>query len=694
MAMSKRVTANLAEAFATAVLVLFLIDALTWPAAAPEVTIGQSRFGNVFHPAEPLTVGVTSAAEQLHWSLTDFDGVEVLKGETVARGGRAQIEIPPPAVGYFELEIGMPGGAGKGSARTSFVVLPAAETLEATSPFGIVTHFAQGWDPAIIPLIGRAGIAHVRDEQYWAQVEQQRGTFTFPPRLTGYMEQIAANGLDPLIVLSFANPGYDHGVTPFTEDGRAGYARYGQAVLDRYGRQIQAVEIWNEYNGSFCKGPACDDRPLHYTRMLAKAYRGIKASHPEVIVAGGAAVTIPMPYLQSVFAAGGLSFMDVLVIHPYGSTPERVGSQIIEIRDLLARFGHPAMPIWITEFGQGRATPEGRREAANYLVRMATALLAAGVDRLYWYLLRDARKFTGMGLLRAPDSDFGPYAPAPAYAAYAHLIWQLRGATFVRREASDSRTHIYRFECAGREVRIAWTDDGAIPLRLRGKERLAILNVVGREVSSLEPGVEADVSLDTRPIYITGKVEQIIEIRSNQLLADSVADYSTQQGHAGWYYGYYYGDGPDERLIPAGDAKDDFHPLERITDQWSVKWGEHRFRWLSIGPGNAHPSRIAERPVWAVRRWISEVGGRVHVSGRIAIDNKKSDGVTARMLLDGRVVFAAELGGAERPRMTSYELEVELTYGSRLDFAIGAGPKGNIDFDSSIFTARITRDRP
>jgi hypothetical protein len=64
------------------------------------------------------------------------------------------------------------------------------------------------------------------------------------------------------------------------------------------------------------------------------------------------------------------------------------------------------------------------------------------------------------------------------------------------------------------------------------------------------------------------------------------------------------------------------------------------------------------------------------------------------MLLDGRVVFAAELGGAERPRMTSYELEVELTYGSRLDFAIGAGPKGNIDFDSSIFTARITRDRP
>jgi hypothetical protein len=44
--------------------------------------------------------------------------------------------------------------------------------------------------------------------------------------------------------------------------------------------------------------------------------------------------------------------------------------------------------------------------------------------------------------------------------------------------------------------------------------------------------------------------------------------------------------------------------------------------------------------------------------------------------------------------MTNYELEVELAKGSRLDFAIGPGPKGNIDFDSSTFTARITRDRP
>ena len=91
---------------------------------------------------------------------------------------------------------------------------------------------------------------------------------------------------------------------------------------------------------------------------------------------------------------------------------------------------------------------------------------------------------------------------------------------------------------------------------------------------------------------------------------------------------------------------------------------------------------------------FSKVGGRVRVSGRIAINNEKSDGVTARILLDGRVVFTADLRGAERSKVRSYELEVELANGSQLDFALGPGPSGIVDFDTSAFTARITRDWP
>ena len=90
-------------------------------------------------------------------------------------------------------------------------------------------------------------------------------------------------------------------------------------------------------------------------------------------------------------------------------------------------------------------------DAARYFVQMCTALLAAGMDRLYWYLLRDYHEFKGMGLLHAPDSELGRYASTPAYAAYANLIHQLGDTRFVRQEG-DVRALVYLFMRHGQEV--------------------------------------------------------------------------------------------------------------------------------------------------------------------------------------------------------------------------------------------------
>ena len=660
---------------------------------ASEIHLAIGRTGNVFEPSEPIVVPITSTADEMRWSLIDFDGIEVASGTTITGRGPTTLVIESAGLGYFELQFEDPTRAGE-PVRTSLVVAPQPTTADRPSPFGVMTHFAQGWEVDLIPLISRAGIRHVRDEQYWAQVEQERGRYRFPEQFTRYMDELARHDLKPLIVLSFSNDLYDEGLTPFTDQGRAGYARYGRAVLDRYGAQIETVEIWNEYNGSFCDGVCRDDRPAYYTRMLEQAYRAVKSVRPDVTVAGGAAVTIPLPYLEGVFAAGGLSFMDVLVVHPYGSSPERVIGQLHELRSLLTRYGRPDMPIWVTEFGQGRATPEGRREAASYLVRMGTALLAAGIDRMYWYLLRDAREFAGMGLLRAPDSKFGRYAPAPAYAAYAHLAQQLGGATFLRREASDPRSHIYLFEHAGREVRVAWTIDGPITLRLRGEERLAVLDVVGRERSSLDPGVEADVILDSRPVYITGKVRRLVEVRSDQLVADSVKDYSMRQGELGWYYGHYDGDaaGHGDGRDAAAYTDDDFELLETVTDAWSRRWGDAEYPWLAIGPTNAHPSHSAGRRVWAVRRWVSTIDGPVRITGRVSNASGQGDGVTAHVLVDGQRLLSTNLGGGLPTQQIEYDLETEVRLCTLVDFVLTPGRGHDINFDSSTFEARILRN--
>src|SRR5580658_6664806 len=130
--------------------------------------------------------------------------------------------------------------------------------------FGVMTHFAHGWDPSWISLLAQGAVPEVRDELYWQTVEPKRGDFVFPAQYERYMAGLKQNNISPLIVLSFENKDYDGGETPYTDEGIAAYARYAVAVLRHYGTQIHAVEIWNEYNGTFCKGPAAQDRAVTY----------------------------------------------------------------------------------------------------------------------------------------------------------------------------------------------------------------------------------------------------------------------------------------------------------------------------------------------------------------------------------------------------------------------------------------------
>ena len=686
------VPGRLAAALTSAILLLAAGDRAAAAGPTP-LAVGERQPGNVFEPSEPIEVPVGAASDHILWSLTDFDGVEIASGTTALSSGRGTVVIAPPGPGYFELALHAPMADGTGEdARTSFVVAPAPDAGGGGgSRFGVMTHFAQGWETDLVPLIARAGIREVRDEQYWEKVEREPGVYRFPAPFTGYMAALADHGVAPLIVLSFANHLYDRGLTPFSADGREGYARYGRAVLDHYGSQIRAVEIWNEFNGSFCHGPCQDDRPAAYVNLLEPAYRILKASHPDIAIVGGVTANIPLPYLEAVFQKGGLDLMDALSVHPYGSTPEGVGKEIHDLRELATRYGHPELPIWATEFGRGGSSPAGRRDVARYLVRMSTALLGAGVERLYWYLLRDYREFKGMGLVRAPDSEFGRYAPTPAYAAYANLIHQLGDARFVRREG-DARAQVYLFARHGQEVRIAWSTDAPVKLRLDGgQERLTVLDVVGRQTTTIDQGSAGALVLEDTPVYIIGSVRRITAVERGKMVADSVDDYSDRQGQAGWSYGYAdgtsVGQGPDA-------AAYDFQPMVSVADPWQREWGQPRYPWLAIGPRDAHPSGSGGHPIWAIRRWTSSASGPVHISGRIIRGAAKGDGVSAHIAVDGRVIFSADLGGASSTKDIGYDVEADLRAGSKVDFIVTPGPHADIDFDSTKFEARIVQDPP
>jgi len=472
--------------------------------------IRPAALGNVFEIGEPVVVPVISSAEKVDWTARDFFGREVGKGTVAVRDAEARIEPDVRQPGWYELTVSAAkNGQPVKTIVSSFAIISPIDFQSLKGqPFGVMTHFAQGWDIDIFPLLVKAGITTIRDELYWDHVERTPGQYDFA-KFQPYMDEAKRLGIEPLICLDFANANYDNGKTPHTPEGYAAFARYGQAVLKQYGDQIQALEIWNEYNGSFCEGPAMQDRPKHYAGLLDVAYKAIKEVRPDVAVGGGAAVLVPIPWFRDLFSHGSLEDFDAAVVHPYRATPEGVELDLQDLRQLMLdqKKGN-AKPVWVTETGRIDPSEEGRWHVARYLTRMYTLQMSEGVEKFYWYLARDYQNFVSMGLTRDENNEGGRYAVAPAYVAYATLIRQLQHASFSKREATDSRVRVYTFSRGDQQIRVAWaTVPSHVSFQTDGP--LTIVDLVGGEQILSPVNGQIALTLTENAVYIKGPVRAV-----------------------------------------------------------------------------------------------------------------------------------------------------------------------------------------
>ena len=407
---------------------------------------------------------------------------------------------------------------------------PAADAAE-RSPFGVMTHYAQHWAPDSIPVFAAAGIKHVRDEIFWNSTEPERGKYTMPEKFTRYMDSLAAHNMDALIVLSFGNPHYDAtpgipvwAAAPYTDDGFDGYANYAKYILSHWGDRIKHVEIWNEYNGNFARGPA-NGSPLVYREMLKRAYRAIKEIRPDVKVYSCSTIGIPLDWIETVFEDGGIDHCDGVSVHPYGYTtpPEDLIPRIEALRALIRKHNNGRdKPIWVTEQGWYLTTDakerKGNRQAiteaaqARYLARSWVVFLGHGIERIFWYVGRNDNVFPTMGLIASDTDPRGKYAPKPAYSAYAALIAQLEGFDFKTREtiadAPDIYIYVFANRATGEECRVIWTPlaDAGKCVSLASAAPLLATDMYGRAETLAPVAGRVHLYATDSPIYLRGRV--------------------------------------------------------------------------------------------------------------------------------------------------------------------------------------------
>lgn len=529
--------------------------ALPASAAAPPV-IGQTTVGSIFTDTSTasFTVATSSTAT---WTVTDDLGRPVATGGLEM--GDHSLVVPGLAIGQYTLVVEDDSGQRD---STPFAMVTVYDGVR-DPRFGLNTKFGlpadgpngpprwnpetQTYDPAgtpryaqdLNPILELTGTGGTRDTIPWNQFEPEVGRYEGGPDwYDTYIDAHAEMGAPTLVILSYGNALYDRdeegfGSAPHTPEGIAAYAEYARQVLSRYEGKVDAVEVWNEYNGDapWNRGPCRMDARCYY-EMLRATYEVVKETHPEATIVGPAAVTIPYAWLEELFSYGALDYLDAVSVHPYGfpSSPEDgytnpnlpgVGLEArIEQLDALIREynGGETKPIWATEIGWGSyEAPRGVSEdvQADYLVRSHVLAFSAGVDRMYWYSLRNDRTLpagpgANWGLVRNADDPLGHYAPKESFTAYATMTRLLAGAEASGREESPDGVRSYVFtRIDGEQVRVLWSPDGPQDVTLQVDGDMTVTRIDGDSRVLAPDDGRVYLSIGTDPVYVEGDVTGI-----------------------------------------------------------------------------------------------------------------------------------------------------------------------------------------
>jgi hypothetical protein len=459
-----------------------------------------------------FTISTAGVSGAISYSVIDFSGATVTRGQSIATGRQVDLTLPRLADGYYLLQV-TDRTAGTPTSQTIPFAIVSPFTRTANSPFGVGVHFMGSNSSSLARLIATMGAGTIRDDATWATIERSPGSYNFS-NFDLSMEVLQQNTLDPLLILDYNDRFYDNGQTPYDNAGLTAFANYAKALVTHYGQQLKVVEVYNEYNGIFSTGP-CARQPACYARLLSYTYRAIKSVRPDVTVVGGAALYADLHWFNELFQSGGLSYMDVVSDHPYTAldvvSPELQGlaGQMKSLLDLIRRYNHgKAKPIWITEIGWPTSFLHvSERTQADYLVRGAVLSLATGVQKIFWYdFLNDGADSSqaeqNFGLLRAPDAQ-GRYTPKPAYVAYAVLIRELADRSFISREAVAPG--IYDMLYSG-NLRIFWSTPFRQSVALSTNSPVTAISMTGSAQTLVPSGGRIILNLSASPIYILGNI--------------------------------------------------------------------------------------------------------------------------------------------------------------------------------------------
>jgi hypothetical protein len=320
--------------------------------------------------------------------------------------------------------------------------------------------------------LGPLGAKAARLQSGWAKTEKEKGKYDWA-WLDEIIPDMVAQGVKPWVCLCYGNPIYEGGggtglggALPTSPAALEAWDKYVAAVVDRYGKYVNAWEIWNEPNA-----PSRDYADLVF--RTAKIIRGVQPDARIIVAAWRDTKAI----LERLKEHGALGLVNEFTYHPYSYNPDDTYRKTApELRKLLASYGsHLALrqgengaPSQPGSFGAIAKYDWNEEKQAKWALRRLLGDLGRDIPSSYFSICDmqypDRRNYKG---LLAINDDKTVQHPKQAYGAVQRVTAIFDGTVHrlpdfagkVEGAASQSSFSLFGYRTdSGAEIVTLWRD--------------------------------------------------------------------------------------------------------------------------------------------------------------------------------------------------------------------------------------------
>ena len=291
--------------------------------------------------------------------------------------------------------------------------------------------------------LGRLGVKWARAQTGWCRCETTKGKYDFA-WLDEIVDSLRNQGVQTWFNLGYGNKLYTQeapdisavGFAPiFTEEARAGWTAFVNAIAGHFAGRVKCWEIWNEPNGGGFWRPKKPDA-AGYVELVKITAPLIRNRISDATIIGGAVALCDLKYMEGCLKAGLADHVDRISFHPYSPTPEDDEAFVAAVRKQLDE-RRSTVKLWQGECGcpsdpktEGGTDAKGRKWTeqgqAKWLLRRVLTDLRQDLDLTSYFTTVDLTHYNwgngpsnhaqSYGVLRGAD-----YSPKPSYFAYQSL---------------------------------------------------------------------------------------------------------------------------------------------------------------------------------------------------------------------------------------------------------------------------------